>query len=270
MQKIATSIRALRQKSQMTQTQLADDLGVQHQTVSKWENGTTIPDTAMLPRIADYFNVSLDELFGRNHVGCRTEIPEQDTDFLLQAYAQMYAPEAGPWNLSVANKYLEYRFADFFENNFRIPAGAAVCNIGIGAGMWDTYLSYRLNGGSLTSIDKLSVCCQQLERRLCFEGNPNSVKVICEDVMLLNMDEQFEIVTMVGSTLEESGVGLELLKKAMCFLKPGGSLYYQSLDEKEDSNDVLKMAFHSRMRLSAFLEENAYGFTGRYYKFVRE
>ena len=46
-----------------------------------------------------------------------------DKDFLLKTYGQCYGPEAGPWNLSVENKYLEYMFTKFFENNFSINEG---------------------------------------------------------------------------------------------------------------------------------------------------
>ncbi len=268
MKELANSIRTLRLRNQLTQAQLAKELGVQYQTISKWENGVTLPDTAMLPRIADLFQVSIDELFGRRQPGCR-QIQEADSEFLLHTYSQMYAPEAGPWNVSVENKYLEYRFADFFERYFPVASGALVCNIGIGAGEWDIYLSYRLKGGSLTSIDRLEICCRQLEQRLICEGNPNQVQVICIDAMTLDFGERFDIVTMVGSTGRESGDSLSLLKQAMSFVKPGGGLYYQSMDPKEDLNAVIHAAHENRMRLGAYLEDDAYGFSCRYYRFEK-
>ncbi len=127
-------------------------------------------------KLADLFKISIDELFGRKYVSCSSDIPSDSVQFLLHAYSQMYGPEAGPWNLSVRNKYLEYRFVDFFEKNFTVDENTNICNIGIGAGEWDLYLSYKLKGGSLTSIDILESCCKQLEQRLICEGNPNEVK----------------------------------------------------------------------------------------------
>ncbi len=53
--------------------------------------------------------------------------------FLLRAYGACWGPEAGPWNLSVQNKYLEYMFARFFEEHFPLPEYVRICNIGIGA-----------------------------------------------------------------------------------------------------------------------------------------
>ena len=84
---------------------------------------------------------------------------ELDKSFLLQSYGEENGPEAGPWNTSLESKYLEYRITAFFEKDFEIGQGAQLCNIGIGAGNWDRYLSYRLNGGNLTSIDLDGTIC---------------------------------------------------------------------------------------------------------------
>lgn len=268
MKEIANSIRKFRLERQMTQVQLANELGVQYQTISKWETETSVPDTAMLPKIADVLGVTIDELFGRNRVGCASSISDSCKDFLIQTYSQMYAPGAGPWNLSVENKYLEYRFRDFFEKNFDIAKDYQICNIGIGAGEWDTYLSYKVPKGALTSIDLLEVCCRQLEQRLICEGNPNKVQVICADAMTLEFEKQFDIVSMVGSTARESGDVLSLLVKVSTFVKEGGTIYYQSIDDKEDCNIVIQTAFQNGMSLEAFLQDDKYGFQSCYYKFV--
>ena len=49
----------------LTQEGLAQKLGVTNQAVSKWESGQSCPDLAQLPRIADLFGITIDELFGR-------------------------------------------------------------------------------------------------------------------------------------------------------------------------------------------------------------
>lgn len=269
MKEIAYNIRMFRLERQMTQAQLANKLGIQYQAVSKWETETSVPDTALLPVIADALDVSIDQLFGRNRTGCASSIPANRTAFLLQTYSQMYAPEAGPWNLSAENKYLEYRFREFFEKHFAVPKNAEVCNIGIGAGEWDTYLAYKLPEGALTSIDMIEVCCRQLKERLICEGNPNKVTVICADAMTLDFKEQFDVLTMVGTTAVESGNGMALLEKASTFVKDGGAIYYQSLDGKENCNEVLQTAFRCGMSLAAFVEDNTYGFHACYYKFEK-
>lgn len=66
--KIGSVISELRKTKGVTQEELAKYVGVSAQAVSKWENGG-VPDTELLPKIADYFNISTDVLFGREHIG---------------------------------------------------------------------------------------------------------------------------------------------------------------------------------------------------------
>ena len=60
---IGNHIKRLRQQKGLTQDQVAEELGVSYQAVSKWENNANTPDIALLPRIADLFGVSIDSLF---------------------------------------------------------------------------------------------------------------------------------------------------------------------------------------------------------------
>lgn len=61
---LGTRIQALRKEKGITQEELGKALGVTAQAVSNWECGGT-PDAELLPHIADYFAVSIDNLFGR-------------------------------------------------------------------------------------------------------------------------------------------------------------------------------------------------------------
>ncbi len=58
-------IAALRKAKNMTQEGLAQKLGVTNQAVSKWESDQCCPDIMQLPGLADIFEISMDELFGR-------------------------------------------------------------------------------------------------------------------------------------------------------------------------------------------------------------
>ena len=52
----------LRKKSGLSQEQLAEQLNVSRQAISKWESGVSIPESDKLIAISNYFNVSLDYL----------------------------------------------------------------------------------------------------------------------------------------------------------------------------------------------------------------
>ncbi|QLY81541.1 DNA (cytosine-5-)-methyltransferase [Clostridium intestinale] len=64
MSKVKLSIGELRKIKGVTQVELAEYLGVSFQAVSKWENGTSMPDIEMLPMLSKYFEVSVDEILG--------------------------------------------------------------------------------------------------------------------------------------------------------------------------------------------------------------
>lgn len=55
-------IAIIRKMNNMSQEDFADELGVSRQAVSKWETGSSVPDVQMLLRIADFYNLTLDQL----------------------------------------------------------------------------------------------------------------------------------------------------------------------------------------------------------------
>lgn len=63
-QTLGRRISGLRKAKKMTQDQLADQLGVTAQAVSKWENDQSCPDITILPRLAEIFGCTTDELLG--------------------------------------------------------------------------------------------------------------------------------------------------------------------------------------------------------------
>ena len=54
----------LRHNKGITQEKLADFLGISKASVSKWETGQSLPDIAQLPRLAAFYDVTIDELMG--------------------------------------------------------------------------------------------------------------------------------------------------------------------------------------------------------------
>ncbi|MDD6095619.1 MAG: helix-turn-helix transcriptional regulator [Clostridia bacterium] len=64
--RIGEKIRELRKARGITQEQLAGNIGISFQAISKWENGIALPDITLTPVLASYFGVSMDELFDFN------------------------------------------------------------------------------------------------------------------------------------------------------------------------------------------------------------
>ena len=61
---LSENIMRLRHERKITQEELADFVGVTKAAVSKWESGKSTPDILLLPKLASYFDVTVDELMG--------------------------------------------------------------------------------------------------------------------------------------------------------------------------------------------------------------
>ena len=66
----AASHAALRTVKGVGQKQLAEKLSISYKTVSHWETGYSEPSIAQLIQLADFFEVSIDDLVDRNNDTC--------------------------------------------------------------------------------------------------------------------------------------------------------------------------------------------------------
>ena len=71
--KIAEVILRERRKLKLTQEELANALMVSPQAVSNWERGG-YPDITLLPRIANYFKITVDELIGNDEASHQADV----------------------------------------------------------------------------------------------------------------------------------------------------------------------------------------------------
>lgn len=70
---IGMNIQELRRRHDVTQEELAEKLDVSRQTIAKWERGESAPDINSCIRIADLFNVTVDELINYDQKKSREE-----------------------------------------------------------------------------------------------------------------------------------------------------------------------------------------------------
>lgn len=61
----------------MTQEQAARHLGIQASTYANWEQGRGTPSLAMLPHLADFLGITIDELLGVSISEARTQLYHQ-------------------------------------------------------------------------------------------------------------------------------------------------------------------------------------------------
>ena len=74
---LAEQLKALRKEKNISQEKLAAYLGISYQAISKWENGNAYPDIQLLPDIARFFGITIDELL---------QVEKLDEQALLEEY----------------------------------------------------------------------------------------------------------------------------------------------------------------------------------------
>ena len=109
-------IASCRKAKGMTQEVLASQLGVTYQAVSKWENGQSYPDVALLPVLADIFEMTMDELFGR-----ALREPRYD---LRKGLAAEYLFNGNANDSSGGQKHGRVAGAQLCEDRFGVPNSA--------------------------------------------------------------------------------------------------------------------------------------------------
>jgi len=124
---VGAYISQLRKEKNLTQAELAEQLNISHQAVSKWENGIALPDTETLLLLAKIFQVSIEELLSggkttpvqRRNESRLTE-PEAELSEDEDSISDLTSDEASILKSAMANQ------TDDGENGIKIPNLAAI------------------------------------------------------------------------------------------------------------------------------------------------
>ena len=85
---IAQNLIELRKSKNLKQSELSEAIGYSDKTISRWENGTSVPDVATLIKLAEYYNVSLEDLTKENAISKHIEEKrKQSQEELINFYS---------------------------------------------------------------------------------------------------------------------------------------------------------------------------------------
>ena len=82
--KIGAFLRQLRKESELTQEELAEKFGVSSRSVSRWENGSTMPELGILVDLADYYHIDIKELIDGER---KSETMDRESKEVLKSVA---------------------------------------------------------------------------------------------------------------------------------------------------------------------------------------
>lgn len=78
---ISRNLKSLRKKNQYTQEELAEKINVSRQSVAKWENGESNPDIESCIKLANLYNVKLDDLVNHSEEETGVGVPPKGKFF---------------------------------------------------------------------------------------------------------------------------------------------------------------------------------------------
>lgn len=152
---IGNKIAYCRKAMNITQDALAQRLEVSNQAVSKWESDQCCPDIQLLPRLADIFGITIDELFDRPAPAGRARLPWADDGTL---HAVLYrghsllqeAPEAREITLTIEGALLD------LDSAFSVNCGAVAGDIHAGRDVHCDDVGGNVEAGGSVTCDEIS------------------------------------------------------------------------------------------------------------------
>lgn len=123
----SSNIARLRHEKNITQEQLADFIGITKASVSKWETGQSLPDVLLLPRLAVFFDVTIDELLGYEPQLSKEQIQRIYRE-LAESFAELSFEEVMEKSRDYVKKYYScypflFQVCSLWLNHFMLAEG---------------------------------------------------------------------------------------------------------------------------------------------------
>lgn len=202
MKQLARNIARLRKQKSLTQEDLGKLVGLTGQAVSRWENGQSLPDTALLPALAGALDTGLDALLGY------TPPRQRVTD-----YEQRYQSKDYYWGVIPS------------ENCYEIlrlrPPVRPLRLLDVGCGEGKDAVFFARNGYEVTGFDAAEAGLEKAERLAAAHGV--HVRLFQANLFTYRLEEEFDIVYSSG-VLHYLGPDLrqEVLGNYRAHTAPGG------------------------------------------------
>lgn len=228
-------IAELRRQQGTSQQQLAEYLGVAFQTVSKWETGTTMPDIAMLPELAAYFQVSVDQLLGLQ------PLPEEEY-LPVESGTRGYWEERADYLLRTRKTMVNQDYLAFLvERVWRLQGAIKVLDCGCGLGFLGSVLMPLLpQGSTYHGIDlskNLIAQGQKLLRQGEWVVSPDQIVMEQGDFLESDIRDAHDLV-ICQAVLRHIGRPVEFLEKMRQACRPGGLVVCIDVNRELESDGL--------------------------------
>ncbi|MBI9012524.1 MAG: methyltransferase domain-containing protein [Clostridiales bacterium] len=232
-----------RKKYKMTQVELAQQLGISFQSISKWETGVAYPDIVMLTKLSDFFNVSLDEFVGRMKKNSGDAGKDNPT-FWGKKLDYLQETRKDLWN----DDYFEFLVMKVW--NFVEPID--IVDYGCGYG----YLGLKLlpllpEGSTYTGIDSSLELIE--EARNIFNNSSFETNFIKCDIYEFEPESVYD-VAICQAIIRHSNYPEKILEKMVGSTKTGGKVICIEIDRLTEEIGY----FNSMMDYEPFVHLRVY------------
>ncbi len=214
MARIHLRIGDLRRQKKVTQQELADRVGVSFQTVSRWETGAGEPELSLLPALAEYFQVTVDQLLGLTPLEGEIYVPEKTgtEDFWNRKREYLLRTRKGYYN----QDYVEF----LVKQVWKLDRPVSVLDCGCGYGYLGLLLlPYLARGSSYTGIDFAGELIAT--GREIFRDRGLEAEFIQGDVYAYEGRRQYDMV-ICQAVLRHLDRPEAFIRKMIQWAKPGG------------------------------------------------
>ena len=173
--KIGETIKRLRKHQDVTQEKLAEYLNISYQAVSKWENGTALPDITLVPKIANFFGITSDELLGLK--------PEKNNEELKQFEKEYH--ELGRKGKVLEKIELSRRVLDLYPRNYQWMLNLAYGLVSYGA----TTEQQKYRKEHKFVEEAISLCERILEDCTVDSIRHSAIQILCYEYPQMNKKE---------------------------------------------------------------------------------
>lgn len=226
---VKLKIAELRKDKGIGQRELANVLGISFQSVSKWETGSTMPDITLLPSIAEYFNVSVDELLGLKPLCKQSYIPRNtdNRDNWNGKTDKLYKNRKYFWN----DDYLQFLIKDVWNLNSPVDIIEFRCGEGcLGMKLFE----FLPEGSTYTGVDNEYFTNKA---KINFSNTEFDVNFIISDIYSLEIDEKYDMA-ICQAGLRHMNKPMEMLKKMSASIKKDGLVACIDVNRELEKNGL--------------------------------
>lgn len=217
---VGSNIYRLRKEARLTQEDLASYLGVTKASVSKWETGQSYPDIELLPKIATFFDLTIDKLMGYE--------PQLTRKGIAQACARLRKAFASE-PFEQAHQQCQELVRDYYAC-YPLLAQVAV--------LYLNHLNLAEGYERAKLVEEISGLCQRVRQNSTSSSDIRLAECIEVNVLLVAGRPQEAIEVLGGTTDMDMGADL-LLAQA-----------YQALGQVDEADMTLQAALFQALVLS--------------------